>query len=147
MCRCIDKINGVNGGCWLKTTECSQRDSVGVDGKHDELYWQLKAPRDSCGLHCSVSLVGVWSMVPSWSTQCQPLPPGQPGPPASLPAHLLLQWEAACTPLRLDGHNMAPLINPFILLSRGEERQHSEMSGETKWMEWRKMGEHMPVVE
>lgn len=61
MCRCSDKINGVNRGCWLKTTECSQRDSVGVDGKHDELYWQLKAPRDSCG--STLQRVSSWCLI------------------------------------------------------------------------------------
>lgn len=71
-------------------------------------------------------------MVPSWSAQCQPRPPRQLGPPAPLPAHLPLQWGAAHTPLRLDGHNMATLTSPFIPQCGDKERDaalHDEWGG------------------
>lgn len=117
--------------------ECSQRDSVG----EDERCIDIRGSR-TCLTCRMVSLVGVWSIVPSWSAQCQPPPPLQRGPPAPLPAHLLLQWEATHTPLRLDGHNMAATYQPIHSPEWGEKgRQLSEMKEKMNGME--KNGEHI----
>lgn len=64
--------------------------------------------------------------------------PSSTGPLAPLSAHLLLRWEVAYTPLRLDGHNMAALTSPFTIWRADKGRCHLKWV-ETKWTWWRKM--------